>query len=76
MDRLARWVGWRCLSEPLVAILHARFLFVPAGFLLTGVAALWPEIIPAPAARHAWMAGAIAQSFSFNTGAENGETDV
>ena len=58
--RLARWAGWRCLAEPLVAILHAGFLFVPAGFLLTGTAALWPEIVPPAAAQHAWMAGAIA----------------
>lgn len=58
--RLARWTDWRCLAEPLVAILHAGFLFVPAGFLLTGAAALWPEIVPPAAAQHAWMAGAIA----------------
>ena len=58
--RLARWAGWRSLAEPLVAILHAGFLFVPAGFLLTGAAALWPEIVPPAAAQHAWMAGAIA----------------
>lgn len=58
--RLARWTGWRCLAEPLVAILHAGFLFIPAGFLLTGAAALWPEIVPPAAAQHAWMAGAIA----------------
>ena len=58
--RLARWAGWRSFAEPLVAILHVGFLFVPAGFLLTGAAALWPEIVPRPAAQHAWMAGAIA----------------
>ena len=58
--RLVRWAGWRCLAEPLVAILHLGFLFVPVGFLLTGEAALWPEIVPPAAAQHAWMAGAIA----------------
>ncbi len=57
--RLGRWAGWRCFAEPLVAILHLGFLFLPVGFLLTGTAVLWPEIVPRPAAQHAWMAGAI-----------------
>ncbi|MEP7173391.1 MAG: NnrS family protein [Aestuariivirga sp.] len=58
--RLARWAGWRSFAEPLVAILHAGYLFVPVGFLLTGSVALWPETVPRAAAQHAWMAGAIA----------------
>ncbi|MFN4142838.1 NnrS family protein [Aestuariivirga sp.] len=57
--RLARWAGWRSLSEPLVSILHAAYLFVPLGFLLVGSAALWPEQVPPSAAIHAWTAGAI-----------------
>ena len=58
--RLARWAGWRTLAEPLVAILHIGYLFVPAGFLLTAAAALWPETVPMAAAQHAWMAGAFS----------------
>ena len=58
--RLARWAGWRSFAEPLVTILHAGYVFVPLGFMMTGAAALWPEAIPLAAAQHAWMAGAIA----------------
>jgi uncharacterized protein involved in response to NO len=56
--RLARWVGWRCFSEPLVAILHVGYLFVPIGFVLTGISTLYPELVPQAAALHAWTAGA------------------
>jgi uncharacterized protein involved in response to NO len=58
--RLARWVGWRSVAEPLVVILHVGYLFVPIGFVLTGASALYPEAIPHAAAQHAWMAGAFA----------------
>lgn len=58
--RLVRWAGWRTLAEPLVTILHIGYLFVPAGFLLTAAAALWPETVPMAAAQHAWMAGAFS----------------
>jgi uncharacterized protein involved in response to NO len=57
--RIARWVGWRCFPEPLVAILHIGYLFVPIGFILTGCSALYPEAVPQAAALHAWTAGAI-----------------
>lgn len=50
----------RSFAEPLVAILHVGFSFVPAGFLLTETAALWPEIVPRVTDQHTWMAGAIA----------------
>jgi uncharacterized protein involved in response to NO len=58
--RLARWAGWRTLAEPLVAILHIGYLFVPVGFFLTAAAALWPETVPMATAQHAWMAGAFS----------------
>lgn len=58
--RLARWAGWRCFAEPLVAILHVGYLFVPIGFMLTAMSALFPEAVSRAAAQHAWMAGAIA----------------
>jgi uncharacterized protein involved in response to NO len=57
--RLARWQGHRTLAEPLVAILHIGYFFVPLGFLLVAVAALRPEILPPSTAMHAWTAGAI-----------------
>jgi uncharacterized protein involved in response to NO len=57
--RLARWAGDRTLREPLVLVLHVAYAFVPAGFVLTGIAALAPDVAPASAGIHAWTAGAI-----------------
>ena len=56
--RLARWKGHRTLSEPLVAILHAAYFFVPIGFLLTALTAVSDAASPA-AGIHAWTVGAI-----------------
>jgi len=56
--RLARWAGERAAGEPLVAILHLAYLFVPLGFLLNGVAAL-TGALPISAGLHAWGVGAI-----------------
>ena len=50
--RLARWAGWRTLSEPLVIILHVGYVFVPIGFLLLAIGDR--TLIP-----HAWMVGVI-----------------
>src|SRR5262249_28840102 len=41
--RLARWVGDRTLADRLVLVLHVAYGFVPLGFLLLGVAILWPS---------------------------------
>ncbi len=57
--RLARWKGYRTLSEPLVAILHAGYIFVPLGFLLTALASVFPGAVPPPAGIHAWTVGAV-----------------
>ena len=57
--RIGRWVGGRTLGEPLVAILHLGFAFVPLGFLATGMSVMVPESVPANAALHSWTAGAI-----------------
>jgi uncharacterized protein involved in response to NO len=54
--RLARWAGERTVRERLVFILHVAYAFVPAGFLLSGLAAF--GIVPPSAGVHAWMAGA------------------
>lgn len=57
--RLARWRGWRTGAEPLVTVLHGGYLFLPLGALALGCTALWPGVMPANAAQHLWMAGAI-----------------
>ncbi len=62
LARQVRWAPHRTLGEPLVWGVHAGFAFVPAGFLLTGVAALASDPILAAAAVHAWTVGAIGLS--------------
>jgi uncharacterized protein involved in response to NO len=57
--RLARWKGYRTFSEPLVAILHAAYIFVPIGFLLTALAGVFPDAVPPPSGIHAWTVGAV-----------------
>jgi len=57
--RLARWAGDRTIADRLVLVLHVGFAFVPAGFVLTGAAILWPALVPVSAGVHAWTAGAI-----------------
>jgi uncharacterized protein involved in response to NO len=57
--RLARWAGDRTFADRLVLVLHVGYAFVPIGFLLLGVAILWPSEWPASAGLHAWMVGAI-----------------
>jgi len=57
--RLGRWAGERSMPEPLVAVLHIGYAFVPAGFALLGLSILRPDIIPSSGAIHAWTAGAI-----------------
>lgn len=58
--RLLRWAGWRTFEEPLVTILHAGYVFLPVGFIMTAASSLWPDLMPRAASQHAWMAGAIA----------------
>lgn len=55
--RLWRWRGLHCLSEPLVWVLHAGYLFLALGFATVGLAAL--GIGPESVAKHLWMAGAV-----------------
>jgi len=55
--RLVRWAGDRAARERLVLILHLGYAFIPAGFLLTGMAAL--DLAPAAAGIHAFAGGAI-----------------
>lgn len=55
--RLARWAGDRTWRNPLVAILHIGYAFIPVGFLLTALSAL--GAVPSTAGLHAWTAGAM-----------------
>lgn len=57
--RLARWNGRRTLPEPLVAVLHVGYGFVPLGALAIGAEILAPGLLGAAAAQHLWMGGAI-----------------
>jgi uncharacterized protein involved in response to NO len=56
--RLLRWQGVQTFAEPLLWILHVGYAFVPLGAILAGAAVLWPNVVPAIAAQHLWMAGA------------------
>lgn len=56
--RLARWAGHRTLKEPLVAVLHAGYAFVPLGALALAAEILLPGSFGMAGAQHLWMAGA------------------
>ena len=55
--RLARWAGYRTVSDRLVLVLHVAYAFVPAGFLLAALSAL--GLVAPSAGIHAWTGGAI-----------------
>lgn len=55
--RLARWAGYRTAADRLVLILHVAYAFIPAGFILTALAAL--DAVPLSAGIHAWTGGAM-----------------
>lgn len=57
--RLSRWAGWRTLPEPLLAILHIGFFFIPYGFLTIAAGDLLPGWSRASQIPHAFTAGAI-----------------
>ncbi|MCK0150455.1 NnrS family protein [Marivita sp. S6314] len=57
--RLTRWAGDRTLSEPLVAVLHLAYAFVPLGAVALGVETLAPGVFGMAGAQHLWMAGAV-----------------
>lgn len=58
--RLARWRGWRTLSEPILLVLHAGYAWLAFALLALGGTAAFPGLIPPGAAIHALTAGAIA----------------
>ena len=55
--RLGRWAGERTFSDRLVLVLHVAYAFVPAGFLLGGLACF--DLATPSAGIHAWMVGAV-----------------
>ncbi|MBA3909467.1 MAG: hypothetical protein C0524_06170 [Rhodobacter sp.] len=57
--RLARWAGHRTFAEPLVAVLHLGYLFLPLGALVLGTEIVLPGGIEMAAAQHLWMGGCI-----------------
>lgn len=59
VNRLVRWRGWPTWREPILAILHIAYAFVPTGFLLLGASVAWPALVPASAVTHTWTVGAI-----------------
>ncbi len=57
--RLGRWAGYRTVAEPLLLVLHVAYGSLGISLLLLGGAALWPHLIPVPAALHSLTAGTI-----------------
>jgi uncharacterized protein involved in response to NO len=71
--RLGRWAGYRTLPDRLVLILHLAYAFIPAGFILTGLAAI--DLVAVGAGIHAWTGGAIgAMTLAVMTRATLGHT--
>jgi uncharacterized protein involved in response to NO len=56
--RMARWAGDRSIADRLVLVLHVAYMFVPLGFILTGISN-FTDAVPVTAGLHAWTAGAI-----------------
>jgi uncharacterized protein involved in response to NO len=57
--RLARWAGERTGAEPLVAVLHLGYLFLPLGAMAMGAEILRPGLLGMAGAQHLWTSGAI-----------------
>lgn len=72
--RQARWLPHRTLREPLVAVLHAAYAFVPVGFLLAGLDML-AGAVGSGGAAHAWSVGAVGlMTLAVMTRASRGHT--
>lgn len=59
LARLGRWRGWQTAADPLVAVLHVGYLWIPVGLGLLGASTAGTNI-PVSAAVHALTAGAMA----------------
>lgn len=58
--RLIRWRGIYSWREPIVAMLHLGYFWVPVGLGLLGLSILWPDMIGSRDALHALTGGAMA----------------
>lgn len=71
--RLAGWRGRATLGEPLLAVLHIGYGFVPLGFAAIAAASL--GLLSQPSALHVWTAGAIGMmTYAMMTRATRGHT--
>ena len=57
--RLSRGAGVQTWREPILFVLHVGYAFVPLGALMLSLSILWPRIVPASGALHAWTTGAM-----------------
>jgi len=57
--RLSRWAGALAWREPILLVLHVGYGFVPLGALLLACSIIWPQLMPASGALHAWTTGAM-----------------
>jgi uncharacterized protein involved in response to NO len=57
--RLSRWAGVQTWREPILFVLHVGYAFVPLGALMLSLSIVWPEMLPASGALHAWTTGAM-----------------
>lgn len=56
--RLSRWQGHRCLSDPLIWMMHLSYAWIPVGLALSACTAMgW---LPASAGLHALTVGCVA----------------
>ncbi|WP_336080469.1 NnrS family protein [Thalassospira sp. CH_XMU1448-2] len=58
--RLIRWRGIYSWREPIVAMLHLGYFWVPVGLALLGASHIWPDTIGSRDALHALTGGAMA----------------
>ena len=73
--RQARWQPWRTGAEALVWVLHLAYLFVPVGFLLTGIGVHLDDSGYEMAGLHAWAVGAVGlMTLAVMTRATRGHT--
>ena len=71
--RLAGWRGWSTFAEPLLAVLHVAYAFVPLGLIAVGLAAI--GVLSPPSALHVLTVGAIGMmTVSVMTRASRGHT--
>jgi uncharacterized protein involved in response to NO len=56
--RLSRWAGYRTFADPLVAVLHIGYLWIPVGLFLLGLSVAGFDV-PRSAGVHALTAGAM-----------------